>query len=209
MTVAGTPITIYVYVDAITSGPEAAFASAKMQFCLAGPPGTPPGAQLLFAFFSLKNVFTNPSNTTDRLWRADFTPFTANTPNPDPAGTTEGQAVVPGRVSLTLSVKRLKHGVVLLQGRLLVGGAAQPDALVELYSPGKSKAVGSGKTNRSGRFTIRKKIKRKTRFSAEVIFIGDLAACPASALPAAPQGCKTASFSFAVATANVLARPRK
>ena len=207
--VAQTPVVIYLYVDPITSGPEALFASGKIQFCLEGPPGTPPGAQLLFAFFSVKNVFTNPPNTADRLWRATFTPFTAGTATPNPAGTTEGQAVVPGRVSLSLTVKRLKHGVVLLQGRLFVDRAAYPNAVVELYSPGKSLPVGQGKTNRTGRFTIRKKIKRKTRFSAEVIFIGDLASCPATPLPEAPQGCKTATRSFAIATGYVVARPRK
>lgn len=207
--VAQTPIVIYLYVDPITSGPEALFASGKIQFCLEGPPGTPPGAQLLLAFFTLKNVFTNPSNTTDHLWRATFIPFTAGTATPNPAGATEGQAVVPGRVSLSLTVKRLKHGVVLLQGRLFVDRKQFPGATVELYSPGKSLPVGRGTTNRTGRFTIRKKIKRKTRFSAEVVFIGDLPSCPAMPLPEAPQGCKSAALAFAIATVNVLARPRK
>ena len=69
ITVAGTPLTVPMYVDAVTAGPEAAFASAKIQLCLAGPIGTPAGAQLLFALFDVNGVFTNPSNTTDRVWR--------------------------------------------------------------------------------------------------------------------------------------------
>ncbi len=209
ITVAGTALTVYVYVDPVTAGPEAAFASAKLQLCLAGPIGTPAGAQLLFAIFDVNGVFTNPTSTTDRIWRATFTPYTPGTPYPNPVGTTEGQALVPGRVSLTLAVKRLKHGVVLLQGRLLIDGQAFRGATVELYVPGKTKAVAKGKTNSTGRYSIRKRIKKKTRYHAEVFFIGSLASCPATPLPGVPQGCKTATVSFAVATKNVLARPRR
>jgi hypothetical protein len=209
ITVAGTPLTVYVYVDSITAGPEAAFASAKIQLCLAGPIGTPAGAQLLFALFDVNGVFTSPTNTADRVWRATFTPYTAGTPTPNPAGTTEGQALVPGRVSLTLTVKRLKHGVVLLQGRLLVDGSPFRGALVEVYIPGKTSRAGKATTNGTGRFTIRKKIKKKTRFYAQVVFVADLASCPAAPLPTVPQGCKTATVSFAAATKNVLARPKR
>jgi hypothetical protein len=209
ITVAGTPLTVYVYVDSVTAGPEAAFASAKIQLCLAGPIGTPAGAQLLFALFDVNGVFTNPSNTADRIWRATFTPYTPGTPNPNPVGTTEGQALVPGRVSLTLTVKRLKHRVVLLQGRLLVDGSPFRGALVELFTPGKTARAGKATTNRSGRFSIRKKIKKKTRYYAQVVFVADLTGCPAAPLPGVPQGCKTATVSFAAATRTVLARPRR
>jgi hypothetical protein len=44
LTIAGTPLTVPVYVDHVTAGPEAAFASGKLQLCLAGPIGTPAGA---------------------------------------------------------------------------------------------------------------------------------------------------------------------
>ena len=39
ITVAGSPLTVPIYVDAVTAGPEATFASAKIQLCLAGPIG--------------------------------------------------------------------------------------------------------------------------------------------------------------------------
>jgi hypothetical protein len=208
ITVAGTPLQVPLYIDHAV-GAEAAFASAKIQLCLAGPIGTPAGAQLLFAIFDVNGVFTNPSTTTDRLWRATFTPYTPGTPNPNPAGTTEGQALVPGRVSLTLTVKRLRHRVVLLQGRLLVDGTAFGGATVELYTPGKSAVVGKGRTNRTGRYSIRKRLKKKTRFHAQVIFLGQLVSCPAAPLPGVPQGCKTGTVSFAATTKNVLARPRR
>jgi len=194
ITVAGTPLTVPLYVDAVTAGPEAAFASAKIQFCLAGPIGTPAGAQLEFAFFDVNGVFSNPANTTDHIWRATFTPYVAGQPVPNPSGTTEGQAVVPGRVGLTMTTKSLKHGVVVVSGRLTVDGQAFGGALVELYKG--TKRIGKARTKGNGKYTIRIKIKKKTRVLAQVFFLGDLAACPAPPLPGVPQGCKTASLSF-------------
>jgi len=208
ITVAGTPLTVFVYVDAITAGPEAAFASAKIQLCLAGPINTPRGAQLLFALFDVNGVFTSPSNTQDRVWRATFTPYTPGTPNPNPLGTTEGQALVPGRVSLKLAGKSLKGGRVIISGRLLVDGQAFRGASVELYVGNKK--VATVKTNSTGRFTIRKKIKKKTRYRALVTVVGDLTSgCPATPLPSVPQGCKTATISFIAVSNSVLARRRK
>jgi hypothetical protein len=195
ITVAGSPLTVPIYVDAVTAGPEATFASAKIQLCLAGPIGTPAGAQLLFAFFDVNGVFTNPSNTTDRVWHSLFTPYVAGTPNPNPAGTTEGQALVPGRVALTVKSKSLKKGRVVISGKLLVDGRPYRGAEIELYIGNRK--VGSAKTNASGNYTFRKKIKKKTRFGVQVLELADLALpCPAPSIPGVPQGCRSASISF-------------
>jgi hypothetical protein len=197
VTVAGSPVTIPLYVDAVTAGPEAAFASAKIQFCLASPTA-PPRAQLEFAFFDVNGVFTNPTSTSDHIWHATFTPYDA-AGMPYPAGTTEGQAVVPGRVGLTMKTKSLKHGVVIVSGRLLVDGQALGGALVELYKPGSSKRIGKARTNGRGNYSIRIKIKGKTLVLAQVLFLGDLQSCPAPAIPLPPPavtGCKTATVSF-------------
>lgn len=207
-TISGTPQIVPIYVDRVTAGPETLFASAKIQFCLQGPVGTPSGAQVVFALMSVGSVFTNPASTSPRFWHATFTPYLATTATRNDAGTTEGQAVVPGKVSLTLTVKRLKHGVVLLQGRLLVDGKPFSGAEVDLSTPGKANAVGSGKTGSSGRFSIRKRIKKKTRFFAETIPLKLLAPCPAPPI-GAPQGCKTTTESLYATTGTVLARPRR
>jgi hypothetical protein len=207
ITVAGTPLHVPIYVDRVTAGPEAAFASAKIQLCLAGPIGTPAGAQLLFALFDVNKVFTSPSNTSSRVWRALFTPYTPGTPNANPAGTTEGQALVPGRVSLTLKSQSKRRGVVIITGKLLIEGQAFQGATVELYVG--SKKVGSAKTKRNGTFSFRKRIKKKTRYRALVTFVGDLASCPAPALPGVPQGCKTGTLSFIATSRTVTARRRR
>jgi hypothetical protein len=194
ITVAGTPLTVPIYVDAVTAGPEATFASAKIQLCLAGPIGTPAGAQLLFAFFDVNGVFTNPSNTQDRIWHATFTPYTPGTPNPNPAGTTEGQALVPGRVSLTVKSKSLKRGRVTISGKLLVDGRPYRGAVIELYVGNKK--VGQTRTKANGSYTFRKRIKKKTRFGVQVLELADVALpCPGPPLPT-PQGCRTATISF-------------
>jgi hypothetical protein len=197
VTVAGSPLTIPLYVDAITAGPEATFASAKIQFCLPSPT-VPPRAQLEFAFFDVNGVFTNPTSTSDHIWHATFTPYDAAGMS-NPAGTTEGQAVVPGRVGLTMKTKSLKHGRVIVSGRLLVDGQAFGGALVELYKPGSSKRIGKAKTNGRGNYSIRIKIKKKTRVIAQVLFLGDLQSCPAPPIPLPPPavtGCRTATVSF-------------
>lgn len=199
LTIQGQQLHPLIYVDHVTSAPESTFASAKLQFCLAGPVGTPFGAQLLFAFFDVNGVFTNPSNTNDHIWNGIFTPYVAGSPTPNPAGTTESQAVIPGRVALTMKTKSLKHGRVIVSGRLTVDGQAFPGGLVELYKPGSDKRIGKARTNRKGNYTIRIKIKKKTRLLAQVLFLGDLAACPAPPIPLPPPavtGCSTASVSF-------------
>jgi len=197
VTIANTPLSIPLYVDAVTAGPEATFASAKIQFCLTSPT-VPPRAQLEFAFFDVNGVFTNPTSTSDHIWHATFTPYDA-AGMPYPAGTTEGQAVVPGRVGLTMKTKSLKRGVVIVSGRLLVDGQAFGGALVELYKPGSSKRIGKAKTNGRGNYSIRIKIKKKTRVLAQVLFLGDLQSCPGPPIPLPPPavtGCRTATVSF-------------
>jgi hypothetical protein len=195
ITIAGTPQTIPIYVDAVTAGPEATFASAKIQLCLPGPAATSVGAQLLFAFFDVNGVFTNPSNTQDRIWHATFTPYFPGTQTPNPAGMTEGQALVPGRVSLTVKSKSLKKGRVIISGKLLVSGRPYRGAIIELYVGNRK--VAQTQTNASGIYKFRRKIKKRTRFGVQVLELADVALpCPGPPLPGVPQGCRTATISF-------------
>ena len=207
-TLAGAPTSVAVYVDHVTVGPEALYASAKLQFCLQGPVGTPSGSQLLDLLFGLTSVFTNPASTSQRIWHATFTPYLPDSTTWNQAGATEGQAVAPGKVSLSLTVKKLRHGVVLLQGKLLADGKPFAGAPIDLNTPGKVNAVGKGTTSSSGRFSIRKRIKRKTRFYASAVPVKSLSSCPAPPI-GAPQGCKTATESFVAVTGNVTVKPRR
>jgi hypothetical protein len=206
ITVAGMPVPVTLYVDAVTAGPEAAFASAKIQLCLAAPVGTP-GAQLLLALFDVNGVFTNPPSSTNRLWRATFTPYFPGTATPNPAGTTEGQALVPGRVSFKLTVKSLRRGRIILSGRVLAAGFIVRGATIDIYVG--NRRVARTRTDRTGRFTVRKRIRKKTRYRASTTFIGLLQSCPAPPLPGVPQGCKSATLSFVADSNSVTARRRR
>jgi hypothetical protein len=206
VTVAGTPLRVPMYVDRVTAGPEAAFASAKIQLCLAGPIGTPAGAQLFDAVFDVEGVFTNPTSSARRVWRALFTPYIAGTPTPNPAGTIESQAWAAARVNLSLNVKRLKRGVVVLQGRLLVDGVGISGPNVDIYSG--TRRVGRARVTPPGRFSLRKRIKRRTRYQARIDSVGTFASCFAPSI-GAPQGCRTASLWMVGRSRTVLAKPRR
>jgi hypothetical protein len=206
VTVAGTPLRVPMYVDHVSAGPEAAFASAKIQLCLAGPIGTPAGAQLFDALFSVEGVFTNPTSSARRFWHALFTPYVAGSPTPNPGGTTEGQAWAAASLNLSLSAKRLKRGVVLLQGRLIVDGAGISGPTVDIYSG--NRRVGRTRLTPPNRFSFRKRIKRKTRFQARINFVGEFASCFAPPI-GAPQGCRTASLWMFGRSRTVSVKPRR
>ena len=125
ITVAGTPLTVPIYVDAITAGPEATFSSAKIQLCLAGPIGTPAGAQLL-AFFDVNGVFTNPSNTSNRVWKALFTPYNARFADPESRRDDRGPGTRAGPRRADDEGQEPEEGSVTITGRLLVNGQAVP-----------------------------------------------------------------------------------
>lgn len=206
VTVAGTPLRVPMYVDRVTAGPEAAFAAAKIQLCLAGPIGTPAGAQLFDAVFDVQGVFTNPASSERRVWRALFTPYVAGTPTPNPSATTEGQAWAARNVNLSMNVKRLKRGVVVLQGRLIVDGSGIWGPSLDIYSG--NRRVGRARVTQPGRYSFRKRIKRKTRFQARINFIGEFSSCFAPPI-GAPQGCRTASLWVFGRSRTVVAKPRR
>ncbi len=206
LTIARTPLTVPVYVDHVTAGPETAFASGKLQICLAGPIGTPAGAQLLATLFLVQGVFTNPTTVGYRLWRALFTPYVPGTPKPNPAGTVEGQAFVPSSVVLTITVTRLKHGVVVIRGRFMAQGRPAPAADVELYV--RQRKVGTKRTNGKGRFSFRKRIRKKTVYQARAFFLDDFTGgCQGPSI--APAGCQTATIFFFAFSRSVTVKPRR
>jgi len=209
ITVAGTPLRVPIFVDHST-GSDATFSSVKIQFCLTGPIGTPAGAQLLDAFFDVQSVFTSPPNTADRIWRAVMVPYLPGTQNPNPAMIVESQAVVPGRVSVSVKAKPLKkRGFVLISGKVLVDGKPVSKTTIQFYRiPNLNKPIATVKTKANGTFSLRKKFNRRTVLFAIAIKVEDVTPCPATPLPGVPQGCQTATRSFGAA-AFVTAKPRK
>ena len=110
VTLAGTPVTVPIYVDRITSGPEAAFASSRIRVCFNHPADrtrNPSGAQLLQVAFST-DVFTNPNTLGIYRWVGTFTPYGANG-LPNAAGSVQTQTVQRLPVQLSLAVKKVKR----------------------------------------------------------------------------------------------------
>ena len=112
---AGSPLTIPIYVDRVTSGPEAQFASARMRICLASPyvappQGAPSGSSLIVAAFSVAGVFSNPSTRGSYPWNALFVPYTAGTATLNPVNAAQSTSYTRLPVQLAVTAKRLKKG---------------------------------------------------------------------------------------------------
>jgi hypothetical protein len=113
-TVSGNQFRIPVYVDRVTSGPEAAYASARMRVCLPSPyvpppQGSPAGASLVVAAFSLRNVFTNPTVRGSYPWNGSFTPYIPGTATPNPADAAQSTSIVRLPTQLAVRAKRQRR----------------------------------------------------------------------------------------------------
>lgn len=112
---AGTALSIPMYVDRITSGAEAAFASARMRICLASPYVPPPqgaasGASLIVAAFSVQGVFSNPTTRGSYPWNGLFIPYTPGTANLNPGNAAQSTSYTRLPVQLAVTAKKLKRG---------------------------------------------------------------------------------------------------
>jgi hypothetical protein len=198
VTLAGTPVRVPIYVDDVTTLPGV---SARIQLCLAGPIGTPSGSQLLSAIFTVRGVFTNPSQRAAHVWSALFTPYNPGTPIPNAAGTVEARAVQPLPVTISMTAKR-KGRVVTISGRINLPGNAIPST-VEIWSGPSGRRlrrIARARVRSNGTFTLRRRVGRRTRvqwyqarlntpFAAAEAF-GYCQTPP----PRAPRGCVSATF---------------
>ena len=167
---AGQTLPVPIYVDRITAGPEAAFASHKLTICLPSPfvpqsaGGAAFGAKLIRAQLSLNaGVFRAPPAAVQHVWRGVFTPYTTGTAAPNPAGTREAQSLVRIAKLLQLNVfvanNRLR--IVRLNGRVTEAGRGVSGAAVQVQRGGSSRRVGRyllrtfarKQTDANGRFT--------------------------------------------------------
>jgi hypothetical protein len=224
---AGQTFDVPVYVDP-TTGPEAAFSSAKFVLCLPNPyeqalPGTraPGGAKIFDAKATLSaGVITNPTAAGAYLWRAVIAPWSASGPNPNPAGTVEVQGIVTVPSSLALkatvkTIRRKRHGrktvtnSVLLSGKLLENLQGVGGARLTFYADGKT--TSSTTTNATGVFSRRLGLNDKATFNVTATVPTRETAC-VSPLPAAavPAGCVSATLAgYRIGSNSVDATPKK
>lgn len=174
-TVEGNAMRIPIYVDRITAGPEAAYASARMKLCLASPyvpppQGAPSGASLLVAAFSVGGVFTNPSPRRGYGWNAIFTPFTPGSATLNPALTAQSTSYVRLPVRFAVSAKRQRRGkrtFALVTACLKEAGAGIRGIRLEIRGGRTARGVrriARARTNARGCAKARVRVRSRTMF---------------------------------------------
>lgn len=211
---------IPVYVDH-TTGPDAAFGSAKLQVCFPDPnlpPGdprrSPNGTKFLEAAFTLeKGIFGNPVAPGQKLWRSIFTPYTPGTGNASPAGRAEAQAIVPMPYTLTVERVRARPGFLRLAGRLNFSGASPSKHRIALFQGVKKgnrvvfgdSAVMSTRTKKSGIFVFSRRLPKKTTY----YFAERPPSFSACARPTIIANCTAALTSNAISRVIRVVPPRR
>jgi hypothetical protein len=196
VTLAGTPVTVPIYVDRITSGPEAAFASTRIRVCFNHPADrvrNPSGSQLLQVAFST-DVFTNPNTLGIYRWVGTFMPYGA-TGQPNAAGSVQNQTVQRLPVQLGLAVKKVKRkGKVYAQltGTLRAAGQNVSRHPVKLMSSTRSARTATRvfrtvRTNAKGSFRVLVPLRKRTWFRAST-FIPSRPSSGCGAVTLAPCG---------------------
>jgi hypothetical protein len=114
-TLAGNPLEIPIYVDRVTSGPEAQFASARMRICLSSPYVAPPqgaasGASLIVAAFSVSGVFSNPNTRGTYPWNALFIPYQPGTMALAQTNAAQSASYTRLPVQLAVNAKKVRQG---------------------------------------------------------------------------------------------------
>ena len=166
---AGGPLRLPIYVDRVTTGPEAAYASARMLVCFRSPYLPPPlGAQagitVRAAEFLVSQVFKNPRRPGVYAWNALFTPYKPGTADLNPALTTQNTTYIRLPVQFTLRAKRLRVGkrtFAIVTACLREAGKALQGIRVDiLFQSPFLQRVASGRTNAHGCTKIRLRVSR-------------------------------------------------
>lgn len=174
LSLAGQTDVIPIFVDH-TTGPEAAFASVKLQVCFRDPTlpqgdprRSPSGAKFNTAAITLRGIFRNPAVPGLKLWRTLFTPYTPGTGNPNVAGTKEAQGVVPMpySVSLKRTHKHVRRGFYRVAGTVNRAGKAPSGVTIALYSATATKgtpkyAVVARTKTKKGKFAFQRRLPSK------------------------------------------------
>lgn len=164
----------------LTTGPEAAFSSAKIQVCFRSPyippeqGGQPLGIKPIAAALNVNSVFSY-GTTTDSRWTAIFVPYAVGTGTANPLNAAESQAVIQSPLRLRIVGRRVVRTVkrngrrvktywARITGQMNVGGAGRAGTAYTLLAG--SRRVAAGRTNANGSFTKLIRLRRTTSFQA-------------------------------------------
>lgn len=203
---AGRSLPVPVYVDAISSGAEAAFAQFRLEACLP-PPDVPEeqggaafGAKLLSATLQLRRgILTTPAARGRYVWPALFTPY-APGGRANVAATVEARSIVrlPGRLTLAGAITSRRTRTIRLSGTLTEDLAGLAERPIEILIGGR-RAFGAV-TGRGGAYSIalrrtgRGRVTSTFRARARVP-ARDVTATECAAPSLAPAGCVAATAS--------------
>jgi hypothetical protein len=174
-TLSGSPFRLPVYVDRVTTGPEAAYASARMRVCLPSPyvpppTGAPSGASLVVAAFSVRSVFTNPRTRGSYPWNGVFVPYTPGTAFPNPANTAQSTSLVRLPTQLAVRAKRqrrAKRTFAAVTACLTEAGAGIRGVRVNIMggtTVRRARPGAVGRTNARGCVTRRIRVRTRVMF---------------------------------------------
>jgi hypothetical protein len=174
------PAPVPLFLDAVSTPPFNAFASASIQLCLPPPPLASFQIKLLEASLivgNTSNTFAPPSAAGDFRWTAINTPYAGNTPNA--AGTVETQGIESSPVTSTIGAKlvtktrRVKHKrytdifytySARVTGSVSEAGHTAAGANVDVMA-GSTK-LGTTETGSNGSFAATFPLKKTTSFHA-------------------------------------------
>ena len=203
---AGRTLTVPVYVDAVTAGPEAAFAQFRLEVCLP-PPDVPEeqggaafGTTLLSATLQLRSgLLTTPATRGRYAWPGLFTPYAAGG-RPNVAATVEARAIVrlPGRLTLTGRITSRRTRTISLSGALTEHLVGLPQRPVDILVGGR-RAFGIV-TGRDGGFALALRRRGQGRVTSTFrararVPARDVTAAECAGPSLAAAGCVTATAS--------------
>lgn len=207
LTAAGQTLTVPAYVDSVTTGAEAAFASSKITICLPSPDipaasgGATFGAKVLEAGLLLTNVFKAPTSAGRYVWSAIFTPYATNSGIPNPAATVESRAIVslPTQISIGAKVTNKKKRTIGVIGVVTENSVGVSDQKVVLIVGKKPDGKGTPYTTKSsggGKFGGVLSLKKKGTYYLTVgVIVPDRDASLTECGNAkAPSGCVSATL---------------
>ena len=187
--VLGQELRLPLFLDSTAGAPAPRY---TMRFCpMWSPPTVSPNGigAMQFSMF-VDGLITPPTTRGLHTWSAIVTPPVTGSTVPDPSRAAEVRATVPSPQRLTLSARHdAKKKSAQLTGTFTVLGKPQAGVSVRFTAStlgsDEFSSFGRIRTDKSGRFSIRRTIERSTRFSVSVP--SQVRACSGSST--APRGC--------------------
>lgn len=209
LSVAGTPLTIPVFINP-TSGASQALGAYRTTVCFTpydvpeAQGGAPQGAQILDVNFTVDGVYTTPTGGGLIKWETLVTPYVPKTTTPNPAGTYEMRAFVPLPIILGIHAKYLsKTNTFQLNGQVTEGGMPVGGLILTILrgtTPSRLATKSTTKTDAKGNWKTAGHLKpRKTTYFRVngTVAQQDYTAtgCQSPATTVAPAGCVSATIS--------------